>query len=78
MMEFPGLESEAITAQAEEAGVAIAGGLDASEELMRRVVTAVMMAISVVLMLRHWQRHSGAGGFANIQWCAVATEDFHR
>ena len=64
---------KAVAAQAEESGVAVAGGFDASHELMPSVMAAVRMTFRVVLMLH---RDSGAGGLAHVERCAIAAEDF--
>ncbi len=69
-----GSECEAVAAQAEEFGVAVAGGFDASEELMRRVRAAVRVTSRVVLMPH---RHSRMRCFSHIQGRAVTSEDFH-
>jgi hypothetical protein len=60
----PHSKGEAVAAQSEEAGVAIAGSLDAGEKLMGRMGAAVMMAFRIVLMLRH--RHPRSRSFANV------------
>ena len=69
-------KGEAVAAQSEKAGIAIAGGFDAVEKLMGRMGAAVMMAFGIVLMLRH--RHTRSRRFANVQWCAVTAEHLHR
>src|SRR5437016_2163583 len=71
---FAGSECEALATQSEEAGITIAGGPDACEELICRVGTAVLMTLNVVFMR---DRHTGSRGLAHIQRCAVAAEHFH-
>ncbi len=56
-------EGEAVAARSEEAGIAIAGGLDAGKKLMARMDAAMMMAFGIVLMLRH--RHTCSRSLMN-------------
>ena len=55
---------ETIAARSKEAGITIAGGLDAGEKLMGRMGAAVMMAFGILLMLRH--RHPRSRSFASV------------
>ena len=64
------LEGEAVAAETEKSGVTIPRRLCLGEKLLQR-----MRATVFVLVRRH--RNAGARGFAYIQRCAVAAEDFH-
>ena len=72
-MEFS--KGEAIAAQAEEAGVAIACGFGGREKLLQRMGAAMPVAIRAVLA---GHRNSGPRRFANVERRAVAAEYFHR
>jgi hypothetical protein len=59
---FNNSEGETVAARSEESGVAVAGGFDAGEKLMRCVSAAVLMTLGAVLIVPH--RHAGARGRA--------------
>jgi hypothetical protein len=69
------LKGEAVATRSKEAGVAIARRFDTGEKLLRRVKTAVGMAVRIVPVL--WDWHSGACCFANIERRTVAAEYFY-
>src|SRR5882724_10007242 len=68
-------EREAVAAQAEETGVAVARGVDARKQLMRGVGATVALTAGVVLVLLH--RHSGTRDFPNVDGRTIAAEVFH-
>ena len=57
-------KGEAVAAQTPEIAIAGSGGLDADQELMGSMETALRMALSGMLMLEN--RDTGAGSFANV------------
>ncbi len=72
-----GSEREAVAAQAKKPGIAISCGFNAGQKLMSGMPAALVVATRVVFVnLRH--RHSGAGGFPQIQRRAIATKHFDR
>ena len=69
------LKGKALAAETPEITVARGGGFDAGQDLVRRMETAVRVALSGMLVPGNGD--AGAGGFARVQRRSVSAINFY-